>query len=740
MQDWLKKKECEMGFPIVFQKDSMQCGIACLSIICEYFGQEYSLRFLERYCSATTEGVSLKGIGDAALGLGLKTHGGLVSMSSLKKLPLPCILHWNQNHFVVLYKINETGTKFFIADPGNGLVTFSLKEFEHKWLSTEKNGENKGIAMFFEPTTKFGEIKEDDNEYKHSFHFIFTYLRQYRKYFTQIILGLALGCVLQLIMPFLTQWIVDIGIRHKDIGFIWLILLGELMIVIGKTATDFIRRWLLLHISMRINISLVSDFFIKLLKLPMSFFDTKLMGDLLQRIGDHSRVQNFLTGHVLNIIFTLLSFIIFGIVLFIYNHFIFGIFAGGSVCYGLWIASFLKRRKVLDYELFEQQAKNQNKTYQLITSMQEIKLQDCEQRRRWEWEDTQADLFNVQMKSLKLRQTQEAGSIFINEVKNIVITVLAATAVINGQMTLGAMLAVQYIIGQLNSPVEQFMSFIYSLQDVKISLERINEIHEGKNEETKDNQLKIFNSSKSIRIENIDFKYDPHALKSTLAGVSFDIPEGKVTAIVGASGSGKTTLIKLMLGYYPVLSGEISIAGRNINEYNLKWWRRHCGVVMQDGVIFSESIARNIAVDDGEIDVKRLEKAARIANIHDYVMGLPLKYNTLIGRDGVGLSQGQKQRILIARAVYKNPDFIFLDEATNSLDAKNERAIVENLDEFYKGRTVVIVAHRLSTVKNADRIIVLDGGKVVESGNHASLIEKKGAYYNLVKNQLELGN
>ncbi len=594
--------------------------------------------------------------------------------------------------------------------------------------------------MFFEPTTKFGEIKEDDNEYKHSFHFIFTYLRQYRKYFTQIILGLALGCVLQLIMPFLTQWIVDIGIRHKDIGFIWLILLGELMIVIGKTATDFIRRWLLLHISMRINISLVSDFFIKLLKLPMSFFDTKLMGDLLQRIGDHSRVQNFLTGHVLNIIFTLLSFIIFGIVLFIYNHFIFGIFAGGSVCYGLWIASFLKRRKVLDYELFEQQAKNQNKTYQLITSMQEIKLQDCEQRRRWEWEDTQADLFNVQMKSLKLQQTQEAGSIFINEVKNIVITVLAATAVINGQMTLGAMLAVQYIIGQLNSPVEQFMSFIYSLQDVKISLERINEIHEGKNEETKDNQLKIFNSSKSIRIENIDFKYDPHALKSTLAGVSFDIPEGKVTAIVGASGSGKTTLIKLMLGYYPVLSGKISIAGRNINEYNLKWWRRHCGVVMQDGVIFSESIARNIAVDDGEIDVKRLEKAARIANIHDYVMGLPLKYNTLIGRDGVGLSQGQKQRILIARAVYKNPDFIFLDEATNSLDAKNERAIVENLDEFYKGRTVVIVAHRLSTVKNADRIIVLDGGKVVESGNHASLIEKKGAYYNLVKNQLELGN
>lgn len=471
----------------------------------------------------------------------------------------------------------------------------------------------------------------------------------------------------------------------------------------------------------------------------MAFFDTKLIGDLLQRIEDHSRVQNFLTGQVLNVVFTFLSFIIFGVVLFIYNKIIFGVFIIGSIIYGLWILSFLQRRKVLDYEIFEQQAINQNKTYQFITSMQEIKLQDCEQRRRWEWEDIQADLFKVQMKSLKLQQTQEAGSIFINEVKNILITVFAATAVINGQITLGAMLAIQYIVGQLNSPVEQFMSFIYSLQDVKISLERINEIHEGKNEESTDNQVKTFTDEKSINIESIDFKYDPHALKKTLNGVSFNIPEGKVTAIVGASGSGKTTLIKLMLGYYPVMSGSITIAGRNINEYNLKWWRRHCGVVMQDGVIFSESIARNIAVDDGEVNVMRLERAARIANIHDYVMGLPLKYNTIIGRDGIGLSQGQKQRILIARAVYKNPDFIFLDEATNALDAKNEKTIVENLDEFYQGRTVVVVAHRLSTVKNADQIIVIDGGKIVETGNHASLIKKRGAYFNLVKNQLELG-
>ena len=518
--------------------------------------------------------------------------------------------------------------------------------------------------------------------------------------------------------------------------------LGELLIVIGRTGTDFVRRWLLLHISMRINISLVSDFLIKLLKLPMSFFDTKLMGDLLQRMNDHNRVQSFLTSQLLNTLFSVLSFFVFGMVLLVYNKIIFGVFLIGSIFYGLWIAIFLRHRKIIDYELFEQQAINQNKTYQFITTMQEIKLQDCERRRRWEWEDVQADLFKVQMKSLKLQQTQEAGSVFINEVKNILITVMAAMSVINGNITLGAMLAIQYIVGQLNSPVEQLMSFIYSLQDVKISLERINEIHERQGEDTSERWQIEFTDKieKSIIIDNVDFKYDPYALRNTLENISFSIPEGKITAIVGASGSGKTTLIKLMLGYYPVTAGCILIAGKNINNYNLKWWRRQCGVVMQDGIIFSESIARNIAVDDGEVDVERLEQAARIANIHDYVMGLPLKYNTQIGRDGVGLSQGQKQRILIARAVYKNPAYIFLDEATNALDAKNEKAIVENLNEFYKGRTVVIVAHRLSTVRNADQIIVLDNGKVVETGNHASLIEKQGAYYNLVKNQLELGN
>ncbi len=722
------------------QHDSMQCGVACLAMICRHYGKRYSLEYLDGFCHANVAGVSMLGIAEGAGCVGLETSTFAATTDELVEIKLPCILHWNQNHFVVLYDISRNGGRYRVADPGKGLIDYSRNELESHWISNRTDDGPSGIVMQLEPTEKFYRHDHDRNGEKRSFRFMMGYLRQYKRYFFQIFCGLLLGCLLQLIMPFLTQSIVDIGIRHKDIGFIWLVLLGELMIVVGRTATDFIRRWLLLHISMRINISLVSDFFIKLLKLPMSFFDTKLMGDLLQRIGDHSRVQNFLTGQTLNIIFSFLSFIIFGIVLLVYNRLIFLVFTICSVGYGGWIAMFLSRRKVLDYELFEQQAINQNRTYQFITSMQEIKLQDCERRRRWEWEDTQADLFAVQMKSLKLQQTQEAGSIFINEVKNILITVLAATAVINGDMTLGEMLAVQYIIGQLNSPVSQFMQFIYSLQDVRISLERINEIHEGRNEETQENQATGFAAEKSIAMDNIDFKYDPHALKKTLEGISFDIPEGKVTAIVGASGSGKTTLIKLMLGYYPVMSGSISIAGRNINEYNLKWWRRHCGVVMQDGVIFSESIARNIAVDDNEIDPERLREAARIACIDDYVMSLPLKYDTKIGRDGVGLSQGQKQRILIARAVYKNPDFIFLDEATNALDARNERAIVENLDVFYRGRTVVVVAHRLSTVRNADRIIVLDGGRVVETGNHDSLIERKGAYYNLVKNQLELGS
>lgn len=728
----------------VRQRDTMQCGVACLCMVARWFGLRCGVEQIEEVCHATAEGVSLKGIGDGAAALGLRSVAARVSVEQLGRMPLPAVLHWNQNHFVVLYGIDRKGRRYRVADPGKGPVKYTADEFLPHWISGKTRESETGIAMFFEPDPKFGKIVAENKKTRtsrRSFSFLTGYIGRYRKYFLHIFLGLLTGCVLQLIMPFLTQLIVDTGIRHKDIGFIWLVLAGELMTVTGRTVTDFIRRRLLLHISMRINISLVSDFLIKLLKLPMSFFDTRLTGDLLQRMGDHSRVQSFLTGQTLGVLFSIMSMIVFGAVLFVYDPLIFGVFVLGSLCYGLWTVSFLGRRKILDYELFEQQAVNQNRTYQFITSAQEIKLQDCERRRRWEWEDTQADLFTVQMKALRLQQIQEAGSVFISEIRNIVITVLAAGAVIDGRMTLGAMLAVQYIAGQLASPTAQIMGFIYSLQDVAISLERINEIHGRRNEDSGEGLLEAdFTGAGCIELDRVCFRYDPHAPDDTLSGISFSIPAGKVTAIVGASGSGKTTLIKLMLGYYPLRSGSITVAGSNIGTYSMRSWRRRCGAVMQDGVIFSESVARNIAVGDGDIDMRRLEKAARIACIHDYVMSLPLRYETKIGKDGTGLSRGQQQRILIARAVYRNPDFIFLDEATNALDAVNERTITDNLGEFYRGRTVVVVAHRLSTVRNADQIIVLDKGRVAETGTHETLTGKKGLYYSLVRNQLELGS
>ena len=725
-------------FPLILQRDAIQCGVSCLQMICKYYGQSYSFEEFEKICFPTVEGISLLGIKDAAETVGLSTTCCQLSLHALKRISFPCILHWNQNHFVVLYKYKRG--KFYIADPGIGKTEYLEKEFVKYWSFDHQNS-NMGTCLLLVPTESFLNNSKQDKASSSSLKVVIGYIQQYKKYLAIIAMGLLVGCILEIILPFLTQSIVDIGIHKQDINIIFLILLGELMIVVGKTSIDFIRRWLLLHISVRLNLFLVSDFFIKLLRLPMHFFDSKLIGDFMQRIGDHNRIQSFLTNQVMSLLFALVSFLVLGSVLVYYDIKIFVTFLIGSIVYGAWIALFLKERKIIDYKLFGLQAKNQDRTFQFIASIQEIKLQGCECRRRWEWEDNQADLFTVQMRSMKLQQTQEAGSIFINEVKNIIITVFAATAVIHGHMSLGAMLAVQYIIGQLNSPIEQLMSFVNSFQDVKLSLERINEIHTVKEEETNSSQLTEFqDADKSIYINQLDFKYNHHSRKNTIENVSLCIPQGKVTAIVGASGCGKTTLLKLLLGFYPVNKGTISIARHNLNEYNIKWWRKHCGVVMQDGVIFSESISRNIAVGDEEIDVERLEQAARIANIHDYIMGLPLKYNTQIGRDGVGLSQGQKQRILIARAVYKNPAYIFLDEATNALDAKNEKAIVENLNEFYKGRTVIVVAHRLSTVKNADQIIVLDNGKVVETGNHASLIEKQGAYFNLVKNQLELGN
>ena len=732
-------------FPLYHQHDSMQCGVTCLRMICAYWGKEYPAEYLDRLCGASREGVSLLGISETAAELGLKSVCGRLTTGQLAEVELPAILHWNQNHFVVLYKISRKRggkTVYHVADPGKGLRQYDGPSFEAGWIETRSRGEDKGIAMLAQPTPAFFSKRVPGKTERRSFTFLLGYLKRYRYYFGQVFLGLAVGSLLQLLFPFLTQAIVDLGIDHEDLGLIWLILLGQLALVTSQTALDFIQRWILLHVSMRVNISLVSDFFIKLLRLPMGFFDTRLMGDLMQRMGDHKRVEQYLTNEALTVLFSLLTFLVFGGVLLVYDPLIFAVFVAGSLLYGLWIAFFLGKRKRIDYELFEKEAENNNKTYRFITTMQEIKLQDCEQRRRWEWEDVQAGLFRVQAKSLKLRQAQEAGGILITQVKNILVTVLAATAVINGQMTLGMMLAVQYIIGQLNRPVEQLMRFIYASQDVKISLDRINEIHGQMEEEDGSESLKAYPDGEpgDLSLRRADFSYDPHAPRKTIDGVSLTIPRGKVTAIVGTSGSGKTTLVKLLLGFYPLLSGEIRVGRTPLGQLNKKWWRRQCGVVMQDGVIFSESIARNIAVDDGPIDTARLARAVEIANIKEFIQSLPLRYDTVIGPDGIGLSQGQKQRVLIARAVYKDPDYIFLDEATNALDANNEQAIVRNLDTFYKGKTVVIVAHRLSTVRHADQIIVIERGKIIETGDHQSLIDRRGAYYRLVSNQLELGN
>lgn len=730
-------------FPHYTQLDAMDCGPTCLRMVAKYYGKNYSLETLRERSYITREGISLLGTSEAAESIGFRTMGVKITFEQLvNEAPLPCIAHWKQEHFVVVYKItkNKNGYTIYLADPAEGLVKLTEQEFKKAWLSTKEEGEEKGVCLLLETTPDFY-AEEGEKQKKASFRFLFKYLRPYKKFLTQLFLGLLAGSLLQLIFPFLTQSIVDYGISNRDIGFVYLVLIAQLMLFAGRTAVEFIRGWILLHISTRINISLISDFLIKLMKLPIRFFDIKMIGDLMQRIGDHTRIQNFLTSTSLSILFSVFNLVIFGAILAFYNLKIFLVFLFGSALYALWIIVFMKKRKELDYKRFTQLSSNQSNVIQLITGMQEIKLNNCEKQKRWEWERIQAALFKVNVKSLSLNQYQQAGSVFINEVKNIFISFIAAAAVINGQMTLGMMLAVQYIIGQLNSPVEQMISFMQSAQDAKISLERLGEIHDKEEEENPDDmKLAELPEKKSIGITDLSFQYEgPHS-EMVLENLNLAIPENKITAIVGTSGSGKTTLIKLLLGFYDPLKGEIEVGGSQLQNFSQRMWRGKCGVVMQDGFIFSDTIAKNIAVSDEIIDKEKMLDAVKVANIQEFIESLPLGYNTKIGSDGHGLSQGQKQRVLIARAVYKNPEFIFLDEATNALDANNERKIMEKLDEFFKGKTVVIVAHRLSTVKNADQIVVLEKGKIMELGTHDELSRKKGAYYELVKNQLELGN
>ena len=725
-------------FPHYIQYDAMDCGPTCLRMVAAFYGKCYSLEGLREKSFITREGVSMLGISEAAEKIGFRSICVQVGYEKLQEAPLPCIIHWNQQHFVVVYKLNDKHV--WVADPGAGKLKYTKEEFCNCWLSSRKNEEDTGVALLLEPTPEFYTIEDEGDEVnRRGFSFLYSYLRPYRGLVGQLLLGLLLGSMIQLMLPFLTQSVVDFGINNQNLGFIYLVLIAQLMLSFSSSAVDFIRGWILLHLGTRINIALISDFLIKLMKMPISYFDSKMTGDILQRINDHKRIQDFLTGSSLSVIFSVFNIIIFGIVLLVYSGMIFLIFMGGSALYVAYVWLFMKKRAELDHKRFAQQSANQSTVVQLVNGMQEIKLSACEQQKRWEWERIQAKLFKVNIKSLALRQYQDSGAVLINQSKNLLITALVASLVVKGEMTLGMMLSVQYIIGQLNSPVNELIAFARDMQDARLSMDRLSEVRDKPDEEDPTRELlREIPEGKEIRLQNLNFKYDPLSEYPTLDNVSLVIPPGKQTAIVGMSGSGKTTLVKLLLGFYPPASGDIFIGDTPLGSYSIREWRKRCGVVMQDGFIFSDSIAGNIAPGVEHIDKKRLRHAAEVANIHDFIEELPLAYNTKIGQEGHGLSQGQKQRILIARAVYKDPEFIFFDEATNALDANNERTIMNNLQTFFKGRTSVVVAHRLSTVRNAEQIIVIEQGRIAETGTHEALIALEGRYYKLVKNQLEL--
>jgi len=720
------------------QLEAMDCGPTCIVMIASFYGRRISINDIRIAAELNVEGVTLLGISTAAEKIGFKTLGIKVKFERLiSTAPLPCIIHWNQNHFVVVTP-NSTIKKIEVADPAHGILKYTREEFCEHWLQT--TDDVPGIALLLEPTPAFYQQK-DSKAPGISWGFLLQYVAQYKKYFFQLALGLVIASILQLIFPFLTQSIVDVGINTRNLQYIYIILFAQLFLFTGRIVTEFIRSHLLLHIGTRINISILSDFWIKLMKLPLSYFDTKKTGDTLQRIGDHSRIQQFLTTGSLSVLFSLINLLTFSIVLLLYNVTVFFVFLTGSILYFFWIRFFLTYRRKLDVERFSLASKENTATMQLVHGMQEIRLNNCEKPKRWEWEKLQAALFKLSFKGLQISQYQQAGAFFINEGKNIIITFFVAKAVIDGQLTLGAMLAIQYIIGQLNSPVEQLIGFMQQAQDAKLSLERLNEIHALENEETTGQNLQHeLPTQKSIHLNNLLFTYTGAGNEPVLRNINLTIPENKVTAIVGMSGSGKTTLLKLLLKFYEHYKGEMKIGETNIKYISHGFWRSQCSSVLQDGYIFNDTIAKNIALHGDAVNKQQLLHACKVANILSFIEGLPLGFNTKIGAEGTGISQGQKQRLLIARAIYKNPEFIFFDEATNALDANNEKVILENLQSFFKNKTVVVVAHRLSTVKNADKIVVLHEGEIVEEGTHDNLALQRGYYYELVKNQLELGN
>lgn len=723
-------------FPWEYQMDAKDCGPACIKMIAKYYGKYYSLQYLRDLCGITREGVSFLDISYAAEKIGLRTVAVKATMENLtNRIPLPCIIHWDQHHFIVVYKTKKG--KIYVSDPAKGLLSYPEEDFKDRWY---KEGEEFGMLMVLEPMANFKQIEAHERiERFKSFENLLNYFTPYKKAFGILFAIMLIATGLQAVLPFISKSVIDIGIYTQDISFIYMMLIGNIVLLLSITLSNVLRDWVLLHVSTRVNISLISDYLIKLMKLPVTFFENKLVGDILQRAGDHERIRSFVMNNSLGMFFSIITFVVFSIILLIYNPMIFFIFIAGSGIYVAWIFTFLSIRKKLDWEYFELNAKNQSYWVETIENVQEIKINNYEDLKRWKWEAIQARIYRLNLKVLKINNAQSLGAQFINSMMNIAVTFYCAIAVINGDITFGVMISTQFIIGMLNGPVAQLVSFIQSAQYAKISFMRINEIHQLKDED--DSSPVISNSlslpvDKSLYLKNVSFQYSRNA-PLVLKNITLQIPKGKVTAIVGDSGCGKSTLLKLLLRLYMPSYGEICMGDMNVNNISLRNWRAKCGCVMQDGKLFNDTIQNNIVLDDANIDYEELQKAVEVANISHEIEAMPQGYQTMIGEMGRGLSGGQRQRVLIARALYKDPDYLFLDEATNALDTINEQKIVRALNNVFKNRTVIVVAHRLSTIRRADQIIVLKAGMIIETGNHQSLMTNKQYYYNLIQSQYE---
>lgn len=729
-------------FPFYHQLDQMDCGATCLKMIAKHYGKTLAIENLREKCFTDREGVSVLSISDAAESVGFHTLAVRIPFEILlKETPLPCIVYWRERHFLVLYKV--TKKKLYVADPASGLLTYTPEEFKKAWVMARHHEEDEGFLLLLEPTPAFYEEKSENAGQRRKMglaHYL-KYLRPYKKYYWNLILSLGIASVTSLIFPFLTQSMVDVGVNNQDINFVWVILIAQVVLFLSNKSGEFIRSWISFHMISKVGITILSDFIVKLMKLPISYFERKTPGDILKRMEDHYRIQLFLTTTLVYFSFTLMTIIIFGTVLAFYNMGIFIIYLIGSLLYFGWFFLLLEKRKELDYRNFDQAVIEENKTLELITGMQEIKLQNCERQKRWEWENVQGKLFKLGIEGVSLGHIEQTGSSILFEIKNILMTFYAANLVIEGQISLGMMMAIQYIAGQLNGTTNDVIKFVHDTQNAKLSIDRLAEIHSQKNEQKDDSAVvRELEPNQDIVIENVFFQYGGPRSKTVLEDISLTIPNNKVTAIVGTSGSGKSTLLSLLLKSHNPTKGCIKFGQTDINLIDHRVWREKFACVMQQSFIFSDTIARNIALGEELIDRQRMKTATLTANIREFIEELPIEYNTRIGVNGVGLSQGQKQRLLLARAIYKNREILLLDEATNALDANNEKVIINNLNEYFKGKTVVVVAHRLSTVRSADQIVVLEKGKIMETGNHEALLKNKGPYFNLIKNQLELGN